>query len=398
MAKTIFVISACIILLAAGSATAGPVEISGGLNVTGISVTDGVIFPDLTKQTTAGITSISTGEGLTGGPITSIGTISIAPGGVDDSMLATGISGSKIIAGSLSPSKIGFYSRVASGGDYSDPAEAMAAANPLFSSGWCTSPSASSPCLLKIMPGQYDIGTSYVGMQSYIDIEGSGENVTIIQGTIDGYNTGVIRGASSSELRFLTVKNIGDTNTNAVAIYNSGASPKLTNVTITSSGATNNYGVYNYNPGTAFSFVSPTMTNVTIYATGGAATFGVYNDGTQCGLCSTAATMKNSTISAAGATVGNYGVYINKASATIIGGNIGASGTGNSYGVYTNASGFTAKISHSVIGGGTNSIFVGGGTTYLANTEIDSGISGSGAATCAGVYDGDYTFYPDSCP
>ncbi len=103
MRKTIFWIAACIILLVAGSATAGPVEIWGGLNLTGISGTDGVTFPDLTKQTTAGITSIESGGGLT---ITSPGVISIAPGGVGDAMLATGISGSKIITGSISQSQV----------------------------------------------------------------------------------------------------------------------------------------------------------------------------------------------------------------------------------------------------------------------------------------------------
>ncbi len=103
MRKTIFWISACIILLAAGTATAGPVEISGGLNLTGISGTDGVTFPDTTKQTSAGVTSVESGGGLA---ITSPGVISIAPGGVGDAMLATGISGSKIITGSISQSQV----------------------------------------------------------------------------------------------------------------------------------------------------------------------------------------------------------------------------------------------------------------------------------------------------
>ncbi len=89
---------ACV-LLSASIATAAQVEVNGGLNVTGIAGTDGVTFPDGTKQTKASsgtVTSVGTGAGLTGGPIDTTGTISIATGGVSDSMLATGISGSKI--------------------------------------------------------------------------------------------------------------------------------------------------------------------------------------------------------------------------------------------------------------------------------------------------------------
>ncbi len=89
---------ACV-LLNASIATAGTVEVVGGLNVSGISGTDGITFPDGTKQTKASagtVTSIQTGSGLTGGPIDTTGTISIATGGVSDSMLATGISGLKI--------------------------------------------------------------------------------------------------------------------------------------------------------------------------------------------------------------------------------------------------------------------------------------------------------------
>jgi hypothetical protein len=119
MKKGIFGLLVSVFLLLAGTAMAGPVEISGGLNITGAPGTDGVTFPDGTQQTTAGagtVTSVGTGGGLTGGPINTTGTISIAPGGVTDSKLATGISGSKIsgnisgnaasITGSISESQV----------------------------------------------------------------------------------------------------------------------------------------------------------------------------------------------------------------------------------------------------------------------------------------------------
>ncbi|EQC50352.1 hypothetical protein M899_2545 [Bacteriovorax sp. BSW11_IV] len=53
------------------------------------------------SDTSGTVTSIATGAGLTGGPITSSGTISVATGGIDNSMLATGIDASKITTGTL---------------------------------------------------------------------------------------------------------------------------------------------------------------------------------------------------------------------------------------------------------------------------------------------------------
>jgi hypothetical protein len=75
------------------------------------STTGGFKFPDGTIQTTAGglgtVTSISTGAGLTGGPITTSGTISIAAGGVVNSMLASNsVTNFNIAGGSIAPGKI----------------------------------------------------------------------------------------------------------------------------------------------------------------------------------------------------------------------------------------------------------------------------------------------------
>ena len=54
-----------------------------------------ITFPDGTKQTTAGgtggggtVTSVGSGAGLTGGPITTSGTLNIAAAGVANSMFA----------------------------------------------------------------------------------------------------------------------------------------------------------------------------------------------------------------------------------------------------------------------------------------------------------------------
>lgn len=61
-------------------------------------------------------------------------------------------------------------------GVYTDPATAM-----LDRSIWCSAPSASSPCLLRIMPGTYVLGAPGLPTEPWVEIQGSGEQVTIIQ-------------------------------------------------------------------------------------------------------------------------------------------------------------------------------------------------------------------------
>ena len=138
--KVLYGLFMCISLLLGGTSAAVDVEVDETLNIAGTQGTEGIIFPDSTKQTTAAtsslyqqrvsgtcplgqaisqiysgggvycqtvgtgtVTSVGTGGGLTGGPISTTGTISIAAGGITDSMLASGISASKI-SGNISGS------------------------------------------------------------------------------------------------------------------------------------------------------------------------------------------------------------------------------------------------------------------------------------------------------
>ena len=331
-----------------------------------------------------------------------------------NSVAAGAVSTGGLAYGAVTPEKIAFYSNVAivapSGGDYDNPATAMS-----NYTSWCreeTAEPSTNPCLLKIMPGVYTIGTSTVQMQPYIDIEGSGENVTVIQGNIDSFSSGVVTGASNAELRFLTVKNTGG-GLYAMAIRTEDASPKLTNVTAIASGASSlNYGVSN-------SFSSPTMINVTATASGA-------SNNTNAGVdnMSSSPVMTNVTATASGGSDLNVGVANNGGSpvmtnvtATASGGtasrgviNSGSSpvmtnvtataseGTYN-YGVYNYTSG-TVKINHSVIKGSSNTIYNASGVTaYVGNTQLDGGaVSNTGTLTCAGVYDESYTFYASTCP
>ena len=212
--------------------------------------------------------------------------------------------------------------------------------------------SASNHYLVYVAPGVY---TESVTMKQYVDIEGAGELTTkITQAGSATTGTGTVVGANDAELRFLTVENTGGA-TYAIAIYNSGASPRLTHVTASASGGSYNFGVYG-------SYAWPTLTNVTTSASGGTNSYGMYN----------------------------YTSY-----PTINHSVIGASGGTNNYGIYNSATlGVnTMRVNNSQIGGSTNSIrndsefVVRIGASQLSGGAVSLG---GGTVSCIGVYDENY--------
>ena len=233
-----------------GTVTGPPgVQMSGDVNVTG--------------NVTAASFTVS-GAGLTGMPGTALSRTSVTANQPQDDAVTS----PKILDGAVTPGKISFYGNVRivarTGGDFPDPYTAMNT----YSS-WCPGPSATNPCLLKIMPGVYDVGSPSVVMQPYIDIEGSGENTTILRGSIDSSSTGVVNGAGHAEIRLLTVNNAG-VGRNAVALYNTSAPFGITSVTA----AVSSYGVYNSASG-AVKITNSVIngTTSTIYNSSGAKTF-----------------------------------------------------------------------------------------------------------------------------
>jgi hypothetical protein len=102
-----------------------------------------------------------------------------------------------------------------SGGDFTDPAAAVASIGDA---------SAANPYVVRIMPGVYTLTTPLV-MKAYVDIEGSGRNVTVLEGsiTVPGANLsdgpGLVNGANHAELRHLTVRNEVSAGNMVVGIY-----------------------------------------------------------------------------------------------------------------------------------------------------------------------------------
>jgi hypothetical protein len=241
--------------------------------------------------------------------------------------------------------------------------------------------SSTNPYLLKIEPGIYDIDDASLQMQPYVDIEGSGENTTIITGNVDGPNSGTINGASNAELRFLTAQNTGG-KTFAIAIdnINSNASPKITNVTAIASGTPNNIGINIYS-------ASPILTNVTAKAEapGGTYNHGVVNNTVNSIDSSTV--LKNVTATASGGTYNN-GVY-NTNSSSVVMRNVTATASGGtiSNGVFNDHSSFEMEyVNASASDGVTNN-----GVMNLVSAPLMSHVraTASGGTNSNGVFNQD---------
>lgn len=87
---------------------------------------------------------------------------------------------------------------------------------------------ASTTWLVKLEPGVYDLGGQNLALESYVDLEGSGADVTFIQSTRNG---AIVSGADRSEMRSLTVRNQGGV-ANAVGVALGDKHARVTDVAI----------------------------------------------------------------------------------------------------------------------------------------------------------------------
>jgi hypothetical protein len=247
--------------------------------------------------------------------------------------------------------------------------------------------------LVWVAPGTY---TETVTMKQYVDIEGAGELVTKITWT-GGQNPDVatLRGASNAELRYLTVENRGG-NRYATAIYIYLSSPSFLHVTATATGGSqSNYAFY------LATGSSPTLRNVTAIASGGGS--GLTNYGIRSMTASPVLT--DSLITASGGSY-SYAMSNFASSPTIWKSKLNAIGSGNNIAIEagTYDGGHSLNIDNSTLVGSTHTIV---GTCCNVLDPIRVGASkleggpvqaNYGPITCAGVYDENYAFFPNTCP
>jgi hypothetical protein len=275
-----------------------------------------------------------------------------------------------------------------------------------------SNPSATNPYLVKVEPGIYDVDTSSLFMRPFVDLEGSGEGITTITSTVST-GLGTVVGADNSEVRFLTVKNTGAPRQLIVALFSESSSPRYTHVRVVASGGSENQAIHISNG-------VPVLDHVTASATGGGTAIGVAN-------FNGALTVLNSTLSAADAAGANtailssFGGTIRAADSafTAFGGEI-ASGMKTNNGVHTmtnmNLSGSGATTSYGIfngwrfaspvvnvhqsrVSGGTNSVFSAGGPVKVGASQLAGPTTTTfhGTVTCAASYNENYVALTPAC-
>jgi hypothetical protein len=125
-----------------------------------------------------------------------------------------------------------------------------------------TDASAAKPYLVKVEAGIYDLRDRTLAMKPFVDIEGSGEGVTIVRSIVE--TTGTVAGAASAELRSLTVENTAAAR--AIALRNDAAGFRAAHVTCRAATPGDATGIAQNSTGDV------TLRSVTAHATGDNAT------------------------------------------------------------------------------------------------------------------------------
>jgi len=296
-----------------------------------------------------------------------------------------------------------------SGGDFTDPIAAIES---------IVDASSTNPYLVKIMPGVYDFGSNALYMKEYVDIEGAGENATVLTSAVERYvGTGTVYGygTGKAELRFLTISNQSAGGTAIVISYASTrvthvsaaasgsvivmsgiGEPKLEHVTVNSSGVDGIWDGIWVQGGSSYPGPSVVISDTTVTSSG----FGIRFTGG----CTTAPIIRNTTINAStaiylssleiiltnvSATGAVTGISNNNGSSTTI---TNSSISGGLFG-YLNRYGGVTTIDHSVIAGGTRAIdHDANDLLKVGSSKLVGGIfpSGTGTLTCVNSHDGNY--------
>ena len=258
-------------------------------------------------------------------------------------------------------------------GDYALLSTALAA---------ITDATSSNPYVIKIAPGIYT-ETASVVLKDYVDVEGSGQDITTIEcacssNNFDSSAAVISATAITAEIRHLTINNTGG-GYNGYGLYTNGVpngSFSMLHVTATATGS-------NYNSGVRNSSSSPTMNNVTATATtaaGGVESYGVYNFLSSPTMNNVTATATGGNTSYGVADIGSSQTTMNNVTATATGGAV------NNYGVFKTGSSQTT-IRNSSITGGTKSISNSNtSSAQVADTMLDGSVEPGGGLACVGVY------------
>lgn len=250
-----------------------------------------------------------------------------------------------------------------------------------------SNPSATNPWLLKVEPGLYDLNARALTLLPYVDMEGSGEETTVISSSIGSSSfppsNATIIMSNTTELRSLKILNNGNSNTFQIAVLAPG---NPTNVRLTYVNATASTGSSS-NFSNGFEVISGTATidnSILTGATISGVSTGAYNNGGTM-------TVNNSTIIGTG---GNtvYGIYSYNGVTNLLNTNSTASGGTSNYGFLNNGS--ITTIQNSTLVGVTNSVN-SFGTAKIGASQLNG--PRTGTLVCAASYDGSFAALGSGC-
>ncbi|MCP4202423.1 MAG: hypothetical protein GY769_10885 [bacterium] len=223
-----------------------------------------------------------------------------------------------------------------------------------------------SRSLVLVAPGVYD---EQVTMRPFVDIEGSGEGVTIIRWSgSTSFDSGTVVGGHYAELRSLTVVNTGGDD-NAIAIFLEEVSTTLSEVSAFATG-----GIYN-STGIYIRNCSPTLRHVNVSAEGPSYhVTGVYNS-------NASPTMTRVVASASGGGYSKKGIVNGSSSSprmTLV--EASASGPSDNYGIENglNASPTMINVTSTASGGEYNyGIYNSSSSSPLMSSVVTRASAGS---------------------
>ena len=193
-----------------------------------------------------------------------------------------------------------------------------------------------NPYLIKLEPGIYDLDYLSLYMKEWVDIEGSGRNMTTIRSRVTTLGDAVVLGADSAEMRSLTLINLGG-GEYVYAIYNDHVSPRFLDMDVIAYGGSfKNVGIRNE--------YSPThIERVSVKAQGGTWSDGISN-------LYSSVVMRNVQVTVTNSSLGN---------------NTGISNIADSFPIMTN-------ITVNALGGATNKGIVNSGAdSYMNNVRVN---------------------------
>ncbi len=245
-----------------------------------------------------------------------------------------------------------------SGGDFTTVASALAS---------ITDNSATSRYVIKIGPGTYTEPNG-ISMKDYVDIEGSGENVTTLTATSSASNSATVSATANplhAELRNLSVANTGG-GPSGIGILVLGTAPtaglRITDITASSTGATSEGDALRIDT------ASPTIANITASASA--------NDAVGISLIAASPTIDSATVTISSSAFGWGILAISGSAASVTDSTVTTSA--NTYSIGLQANGSSMKVSRtSFTASGSTSVWGIYANSGASVTLTDSFASGS---------------------